>query len=247
MNRRTRVWNVDFSHVDLAEALSVATRALRSNKQVSIAFVNPHSQFVASKDERFRRSLKSFSLVLADGVGVVIGSRLVGDRLPARISGPAFFRALSTELNHNNRNYRYFFLGSTEDVLRRISQRMKVEYPEIVVAGTFSPPMGSFSLEDEQQILKLIRKAKADVLWVGMTAPKQEKWIADFVERTGVSVVSGIGAEFDYFAGTKKRPPSWVSSIGLQWLHRFIQEPRRTWRRHVISVPVFLFNVLRRR
>jgi len=247
VNRKTRVWNVDFSHVDLKEALSVVKEAIRSHEQMSIAFVNPHSQVVASKDAKFRQSLEKFSMILADGVGVVIGSRLVGDALPARISGPAFFRTLSIELNREHQGVRYFFLGSTDDVLRQISDRIESDYPGVVLAGTYSPPMGDFSVEDEREILSVIRKSKADVLWVGMTAPKQEKWISECGDGTGVSVVAGIGAEFDYYAGTKKRPPSWISNMGLQWLHRFIQEPRRTWRRHVISAPVFLFNVLRQR
>ena len=247
MNKRTRVWNVDFSHVDLSEALTVAKRALRENTQVSIAFVNPHSQVVAADDELFRNALDKFSLVLADGVGVLLGSRIVGDNLPARISGPVFFQALSKELNNAGQGTRYFFLGSTADVLERISRRMQSDYPAIALAGVHSPPMGEFSAEDQKEIIRAIRDANADVLWVGMTAPKQEKWISEFGLKTGVSVVAGIGAEFDYFAGNKKRPPTWVSRAGLQWLHRLIQEPRRTWRRHLINAPLYLLYVVRSR
>ena len=112
------------------------------------------------------------------------------------------------------------------------------------MCGKYSPPMGEFSDEEQREFIAAINRAKPDVLWVGMTAPKQEKWIAKNLARLDVAVAAGIGAEFDYFAGTKKRPAEWISRTGLQWVHRLIQEPRRTWRRQLVSAPWYLVSVI---
>ena len=126
-------------------------------------------------------------------------------------------------------------------------QQIAARYPFIRVAGILSPPVGDFSREVNEEIVEKVNRSGADVLWVGLTAPKQEIWIEEFKDCLRVKAAFGIGAEFDYFAGKKKRPPHWMRSIGLQWFHRLITEPRRTWRRHLISMPTYLFHVVRSR
>ena len=241
---RETVWNVQFSRLDLDQSVATACEALEGSQVVSVAFVNPHSQVVASEDADFAKALTSFSLILADGVGTILAARLLGKALPGRVPGPIFFAELSKTLNVTRAGTRYFFLGSTPDVLEAIRKRMLVEYPQLVVAGTYSPPMGEFSDSACSEMIDAVNAARADVLWVGLTAPKQEKWIAKWGAQTGVKIAAGIGAEFDYFAEAKRRPPSWVSKLGLQWFHRFLQEPRRTWRRHFVSAPIFLWRAV---
>ncbi|MGA2403880.1 MAG: WecB/TagA/CpsF family glycosyltransferase, partial [Syntrophobacteraceae bacterium] len=220
--------------------------ALKMNhKKISVACVNPHSQIMAESDPFFKSSLERFDFLLPDGIGTVLASRLLGGHVRTRITGPDFFNLLSTALNTTDNTYSYYFMGSTPEVLNSIRDNMASRYPNIPVAGTFSPPLGEFSDFDNDCLITQINKAQPSILWVGLTAPKQEKWIISHLPRLDVQLAAAIGAEFDYFAGTKQRPPSWMRKAGLQWLHRFAIEPRRTWRRHLISMPLFLIHVLR--
>ena len=139
-----------------------------------------------------------------------------------------------------------FFMGSSEGVLRMIRERVAKEYPSIEV-GTYSPPYKPvFSEEDNRLILSAINSFDPDLLWIGMTAPKQEKWLHDNWSRLNIHCHAGaIGAVFDFFAGTVQRAPSKWQKAGLEWLYRFIKEPRRMWRRNLISNPLFVWLVFK--
>jgi N-acetylglucosaminyldiphosphoundecaprenol N-acetyl-beta-D-mannosaminyltransferase len=140
---------------------------------------------------------------------------------------------------------RYFFLGSTEEVLEMIKANMARDYPNIIVAGTYSPPFKpEFSEEDNRAMHEAINRAKPDVLWVGMTAPKQEKWIYQNKAALNVRFIGAIGAVFDFYVGRIKRSHPAFQRVGLEWLPRLIQEPRRLWRRNFVSNPKFLIRVI---
>jgi N-acetylglucosaminyldiphosphoundecaprenol N-acetyl-beta-D-mannosaminyltransferase len=130
-------------------------------------------------------------------------------------------------------------------VLERIVKRLRREFPHIEVCGVYSPPFKEeLSDEDDAVIVRRVNEARPDVLWVGMTAPKQEKWIYKNRHRLDVPLTAAIGAVFDFYAGTRKRAPEWVCRIGLEWLPRLLREPRRLFRRNFISSPMFLLMVL---
>ena len=141
---------------------------------------------------------------------------------------------------------RVMFMGSSEKVLRLIRERVAVDYPNLEVV-TYSPPYKKeFSEEDNQTIIKAINEAKPDLLWIGMTAPKQEKWTYRHWQELHINChVGTIGAVFDFFAGTAQRAPLWWQEHGLEWLYRLIKEPRRMWRRYVIGNPLFIWNILK--
>ena len=140
------------------------------------------------------------------------------------------------------------FMGSSEKVLGLIRERAAVDYPNLEVV-TYSPPYKAvFSDEDNQAIIKAINEAKPDLLWIGMTAPKQEKWTYQHWHELDINChVGTIGAVFDFYAGTAQRAPLWWQHHGLEWLYRLIKEPKRMWRRYVIGNPLFIWNVMRER
>jgi N-acetylglucosaminyldiphosphoundecaprenol N-acetyl-beta-D-mannosaminyltransferase len=210
-----------------------------------VACANPHSLFVAARDGQFAGALRNADILLPDGAGIVFAAKVLHLPLHARVAGYEFFITL-TALAEGDGGLKYFFLGSRNDVLKRICERMSVEYPSIDVCGTYSPPYKEeFDEHDNEAMIDFINNAKPDVLWVGMTAPKQEKWIFQNKDRLKVPFIGAIGAVFDFYAGTVKRPfPLW-QKFGLEWLGRFLQEPRRLWRRNVISTPVFLYWILK--
>ena len=142
----------------------------------------------------------------------------------------------------------YYFLGSSEEVLGKIKTRMANEYPHVPVNGTFAPPFKEkFSEDENNRMIDEINRTAPTALWVGMTAPKQEKWIQEHRARLNVPFIAAIGAAFDFFAGTRQRASMPLQNAGLEWFPRLMREPRRMWRRNFVSSPVFLYYILRQK
>lgn len=220
----------------------------KGKKPAYLACTNPYSMETAQKDGFFMRSLLAADLLTPDGIGVVLASRYLGGRISKRVTGSDIFFRLSESLNGKDNNSSYFFLGSTEDTLLRIENRLLADFPKIRFSGSYAPPFKEkFSREDNEKIISLINRAKPDVLWVGMTAPKQEKWIHENIDHLQVKFIGAIGAVFDFYAGKRKRAPQIIQKTGMEWLWRLIHEPRRLLKRNLISTPRFLIKVLRAR
>jgi len=208
---------------------------------------NPHSLVIAMSDPLFKAALTGADIATPDGMGMLIAARILGGRIQKRITGMNIFQELNQSLNREG-GYRYFFLGSTHDNLARLQNKMQKEFPNIEIAGTFSPPFKpEFNSMDNNEMIEAINKAQPHVLWVGMTAPKQEKWILQHKDRLNVNFIAGVGAVFDFYIGTVKRSNHWFLEHGLEWLPRLIQEPRRLWDRTFISAPIFFMRVLMQR
>ncbi len=208
---------------------------------------NPHSIEKAQSDPIFKKTLKKADLVTPDGMGVVIASKILGGSISNRITGSDVFADINLAFNKGN-EYSVFFLGSTEETLTKIREKMSREFPNIKIVGTYSPPFKpEFSDEDNHLMVEAINHVRPDVLWVGMTAPKQEKWIYANKNRLDVKFIGAVGAVFDFFIGNVKRSHPFFLNTGLEWLPRLFQEPRRLWRRNFISMPKFLLRVIESR
>ncbi len=217
---------------------------ISGERQKYFVCANPHSLETAKKDVLFERALKESDLVIPDGIGIVIASILLGGKIRHRITGYDIFWNLSIELNKSN-GFRVFFLGSTDDNLKRIVEKMKIDFPNIKIVGTYSPLFKSvFSDEDNSVMVEVINKTNPNILWVGMTAPKQETWIYRNKSFLNVNFIGPIGAVFDFYTGRIKRSHPIFQRVGLEWLPRLLREPRRLWRRNFISNPSFLLKVL---
>ncbi len=207
------------------------------------ACANPHSLVVAQHDADFRLALTQAEIVVVDGVGASLMARFVGIRIGPRITGIDYFYGVLNALQQRGQG-RVFFFGSSQLVLDRIAKRFAVDFPSLTLCGTLSPPFGDWSEMENHRMVKAINDAQPDVLWVGMTAPKQEKWVEGNRRQLNVSVIGSIGAVFDFYAETYSRAPKWTCEIGLEWVYRFIREPRRMWRRNFVSAPKFAWLVL---
>lgn len=206
-----------------------------------IACLNPHSYVVSRSDIKFRAALEQADWLLPDGAGIVLVARWLGLIIPNRVTGPDVFMAVLRRLQQNRGSV--FFLGASEQTLEKIKMRLAAEYPDVVVAGMYSPPFkAQFSDQETAAMISAINSAQPDVLWVGMTAPKQEKWIAQHRSQLKVGSAGAVGAAFDFFAGTVKRSPKVFRSLGLEWLPRLIRQPRRLWRRTFVSAPIFILD-----
>ncbi|AMQ57519.1 WecB/TagA/CpsF family glycosyltransferase [Algoriphagus sanaruensis] len=206
--------------------------------------INPHSYCVAKEDAEFQKALINSDLLFPDGVGVVWASKFLKGKEIKKISGFDLHLHYLRILDSKGGG-KVFYLGSSERTLVLIQDRLKKEFPSILV-GFYSPPFKpDFSKEENRKMLEAIHDFGPDILFVGMTAPKQEKWVAKNKGQIKAKVVCSIGAVFDFYAGTVKRPSQFWIDLGLEWFPRFIKEPRRLWRRNLISTPQFIFDVLR--
>jgi N-acetylglucosaminyldiphosphoundecaprenol N-acetyl-beta-D-mannosaminyltransferase len=209
------------------------------------ACLNPHAVELAAADPDFESALKDAGFLTADGVGIVYVSRLFGGGIHRRITGTDIFMGLTGAMNDAG-GFSCYFLGSTDETLQKVCNRMAVEFPKVQVCGSYSPPFKpSFDREDTDEMIRRINEVSPDVLWVGMTAPKQEKWIHQNRHNLNVKFAGPVGAVFDFYAGNIRRAgPTW-QNLGLEWLPRLIQEPRRLWRRNLISAPSFFVRSVR--
>lgn len=226
---------------------SIAEWVTSGDRARWLACLNPHSYAVALDAPAFAAALQDADWLIPDGVGIVHASRLLGGAIRERVTGWDVFVGLSGRLDALGTG-RYFFLGATEDTLARIRERMARDFPRIVIAGTFSPPFTpEFSARQLDEMVEAVNAARADVLWVGMTAPKQEVWVHAVRSRLDVRFAAAVGAVFDFYTGKVTRSHPAFQRLGLEWLPRLAREPRRLWRRTFVSAPRFLWHVLRAR
>jgi N-acetylglucosaminyldiphosphoundecaprenol N-acetyl-beta-D-mannosaminyltransferase len=212
-----------------------------------LACLNPHSHFLTLASPQFRQALLQADWLVPDGAGIILASRLTGGFLHRRITGADVFHRVCRMLQARG-GMRVFFLGSSEDTLLRIRDRMRVDYPDVVFAGSYAPPFADgFSDADTNAMIEAVNAAHADVLWIGMTAPKQEVWINQHLARLDVRFAGAIGAVFDFYSGKVPRAPMLLQRFGLEWLLRLVQQPQRLWRRTFVSAPLFLLHVLAHR
>ncbi len=208
--------------------------------------INAHSYNTALKDKIFAEALIKGNALIPDGISIVKACKwLKAKSQPQeRIAGWDLFAFEMDRLNQ--KGGKCFFMGSSEKVLNLIKRRASVDYPNIQIE-TYSPPYKpEFSEEDNKKIIDAINQADPDLLWIGMTAPKQEKWTYIHWNELNIHChVGTIGAVFDFFAGTVERAPLWWQEHGLEWLYRLIKEPKRMWRRYIIGNTLFLWNILK--
>ena len=208
--------------------------------------INAHSYNTAQKDSCFAEALQKGDFLIPDGASIVMACRWLDARSQPkeRIAGWDLFEFEMTRLNQ--KGGKCFFMGSSESVLQLIKMKTKEVYPHIFVE-TYSPPYKpEFSDEDNAAIINAINAADPDLLWIGMTAPKQEKWAYSHWSELNIHChVGTIGAVFDFFAGTVERAPEWWQKHGLEWLYRLIKEPRRMWKRYIIGNTLFLWNIFK--
>lgn len=215
-------------------------------KKVLINTINAHSFNVAQKDELFAEALQNGDYLIPDGASIVKACHwLKAKSQPKeRITGWELFSFEMERLGRSEER-KVMFMGSSEAVLTKIKEKAAVDFPNLEVV-TYSPPYkAEFSQEDNNAIINAINEADPDLLWIGMTAPKQEKWTYQHWNELDIHChVGTIGAVFDFYAGTVKRAPKWMQEHSFEWLYRLIKEPKRMWRRYLIGNVLFIRNMI---
>lgn len=226
-------------------SFNVYTKVLKELdfKKISIiSTINAHSYYISKKDIVFKKALQDSDILLPDGIGIVWANYILNKKKIKKIAGYDIFTHLIQKLN--NKGGKCFFLGSSEYTLKLIKKKVNKEFPNVIV-NTFSPAFkDKFSENDNFVMRKEINNFKPNILFVGMTAPKQEKWVYQNKEKINAGIICSIGAVFDFYAETVKRPHKIWVMLGLEWLIRLIRNPKRMWSRTFISTPIFIKDVL---
>jgi N-acetylglucosaminyldiphosphoundecaprenol N-acetyl-beta-D-mannosaminyltransferase len=231
------ILGVRADYVNYDQALSIIEGFVVSGSPHQVVTVNPEFIVAAQSDDDFRDILNTSSLALPDGVGLLWAARFLGHPLQERVTGTDSVQRIAGLAAQ--RGYSLFLLGAAPGVAVATAARLCEMYPDLRIVGTHA---GSPALEEEDEIVRLIQRAKPDILFVAYGAPQQDKWIARNLERLGVPVAMGVGGAFDFISGRVKRAPRWLQRVGLEWLHRLYHEPWR-WRR-MLALPRFVWLVV---
>ncbi len=206
-----------------------------------IAVTGMHGVTEAQHDARFKAILNSADLVVPDGMPLVWLSRLRGRGLKRRVYGPELILRFCEETAR--RGYRHFLYGGAAGTPERLAEILQARFPDLKITGIYSPPFRPLTEEEDAQIVASIRRAAPDVLWVGLSTPKQERWMHEHRQQLNVPVLVGVGAAFDINSGRTRQAPRWMRDHGLEWFFRLLHEPRRLWRRYLLGGSQFLFYV----
>jgi N-acetylglucosaminyldiphosphoundecaprenol N-acetyl-beta-D-mannosaminyltransferase len=235
---RIKILEVPIHNVTMDQAINLSHQFMTGSHCRQIATVNPEFVMAASRDPQFMRVLKHADLCIPDGIGLIYASRWMGRPLPERVAGSELVYRLAEQAAEQG--WRLFLLGAAPGVAEEAAAKFQALYPGLEIAGTYA---GSPTESDNEFIVSLINKSKADLLFVAYGAPNQDKWIArnqDVLSTVRLAV--GVGGSLDFISGRSKRAPEWVQQLGLEWLYRLMREPWR-WRR-MLALPRFAVQVL---
>jgi N-acetylglucosaminyldiphosphoundecaprenol N-acetyl-beta-D-mannosaminyltransferase len=236
------VLGVRVSAVDLKSAVDLSDQWIRSAMDPGyICATGVHGVMEAHADSDLRRVLNSALINLPDGMPMSWVGHLQGFRDMDRVFGPDFMMAmcrLSAE-----RGYRNFLYGGKPGVAASLSETLQKKIPGLQVVGTYTPPFRSLTMDEENEVLAQVRESRPHIIWVGLSTPKQEQFMAQYVHFLQAPLMVGVGAAFDFHTGAIRDCPPWVKRAGLQWLHRLIQDPKHLWKRYLRNNPAFLWHI----
>jgi N-acetylglucosaminyldiphosphoundecaprenol N-acetyl-beta-D-mannosaminyltransferase len=216
----------------------IEQRIAQRNGCSFIAVAAMHSVTAARHDPHFKDMLNSADLTVPDGMPLVWRGRLQGCSLKRRVYGPELMATFCSQTA--SKGYRHFFYGGVPGVAETLARKFASQYPGIKIAGAYCPPFRALTAKEDRDVIAKMEDAQADIVWVGVSTPKQELWMFEHRERLRVPVLVGVGAAFDFHTGRMPQAPAWMGEHGLEWLFRLGTEPRRLWRRYLINGSEFL-------
>lgn len=235
-----RVLGVRVHAVQIADTIELIEQWIEERKIGHyVAFTGMHGVTEARHDIQFRNILNSADLVVPDGMPLVWLGRWHKHSLERRVYGPDLMRDFCSKTGPR---YRHFFFGGVTGVADELARTLCDKYG-IVLAGTYTPPFRPLTKEEEIEVAARIAEAAPDLLWVGLSTPKQERWMYGHRHRLQVPVMLGVGAAFDLNSGRVRQAPSWMRENGLEWLFRLLIEPRRLWKRYLVTIPSSIWSV----
>ena len=235
-----RVVGVRVDAVQLPEAVAQIKRWIDNREYGKyVAVTGMHGVAESREDPRFREILNRAALVVPDGMPLVWLGRWHGHSLRRRVTGSELMLAFCRETGPRPR---HFFYGGAPGVAEDLARQLHEQF-NIAVAGTYTPPFRPLTQSEEADLTAQVHAAAPDVLWVGLSTPKQERWMSDHHLKLKVPVILGVGAAFDMNSGRLKRAPEWMRESGLEWFYRLVSEPRRLWKRYLVTIPQSMWSI----
>jgi len=240
LSKKMSIFGIEFDSISYAEVLKKIVSTIKESRKISV--VTPYSEIImaAIRDESYKNVINSASIILPDGMGVIVAARFMGMPLKDRITGVDLSSGL-IDLS-SRAGYRLFFLGSRSSVLMRLSKRLLAKYPNLKLEYYAPPFRENFSDADNDNMIERINRFRPNILFVAFGPPKQEKWIISNLRRLEVNVALGVGGTLDLLAGSRKRAPTIMQKCCLEWLYRLMQDPSRI--RRQLVVPIFIVKTL---
>ncbi len=238
------VLRVPLALTDYDRTLDWIAATVSARERGYVCVCNVHTVMASDEDDELRDALDGSAINLPDGQPLVWAINALGHSLAGRVYGPELMsRACARAATLGQRFYLYG--GRNQGALVQLALNLRQRYPGVMIVGGYSPPHRPLSVEEEDAVVEEINRARADVVWVGIGVPKQEKWMARLRPRLDSTLLIGVGAAFDFHAGLVPQAPNWLQEAGLEWAYRLAHEPRRLWRRYVRYNPRFLAGFAR--
>jgi len=239
---RVNILGVGVSAVNIKTTIDTIDNWLSQEESNYICVTGVHGIIESQRDERLREIHNNAGLVVPDGMPLVWLSRIKGYSDVARVYGPDLMLAFC---NHSlAKGYRHFLYGGNIGVPEILAEKLKQRFPGLGIVGMYSPPFQEMKKDDDDKIVDLINASHADIVWIGLSTPKQERWMHEHRLKFPGSILIGVGAAFDFHAGLKKQAPKWMQRSGFEWFYRLMTEPRRLWRRYMVNNPLFIFLII---
>lgn len=240
---RVDVLGVGVSAINIGQALDTIDAWIARREQHYVCVTGVHGVMESQRDEHLRHIHNAAGLVTPDGMPLVWLSRLRGFRNVDRVYGPDLMLAACDR--SIARGHSHFFYGGGDGVADRLAERLSARYPGLRVAGTYTPPFRALTSDEDQSVVQRLNDARPDIVWVGLSTPKQERWMFSHVGLLQAPVLIGVGAAFDFHAGLKRQAPHWIQKSGFEWMFRMLSEPRRLGPRYLANNPAFVWRILR--
>jgi N-acetylglucosaminyldiphosphoundecaprenol N-acetyl-beta-D-mannosaminyltransferase len=242
MLSRVNILGVGVSAINMDLALDTIDQWCRHRERHYICVTTVHGVIESQRDERLREIHNTAGLVTPDGMPFVWLLKLHGHDHVDRVYGPDLMLAVFQV--SRARGYKHFLYGASETALMRLQMNLERRFPDVPIVGSHSPPFRPLTKEEDRQIVEMINESGADIVWVGLSTPKQEHWMAEHRDRLQAPVLIGVGAAFDFHAGLTRQAPRFIQRAGFEWFFRLAMEPRRLWRRYLTIIPPFVFLIL---
>jgi len=238
---RANVLGVGVHAVDLPTAASIIESAVREGTKGYVCVTGVHGVMEAQRDSEFRDILDRALLVTPDGMPTVWVGRMQGNSGMSRVFGPDLM--LEVCRRSAETGIRHFLYGGNPGIADELAECLRRRFPGITIAGTFTPPFRALEPSEQLALERQMEAALPDIVWVGLSTPKQERFMAENFRRLPGKIMVGVGAAFDIHTGHVKDAPQWIKGAGLQWAHRLCQDPRRLWKRYLLNNSAFLFAI----
>lgn len=239
---RVNLLGVQVSAINIPQALEAIDGWIHNGQSNYVCVTSAHPVMECYDHPDIKDIFNSSGLTTPDGMPLVWWLRWHGQRHVDRVYGPDLMLAVCQE--SIEKGYRHFLYGGAPGVAEALSDSLKSRFPGLQITGCYTPPFRELTPEEDRLVISQIEASQADIVWVGISSPRQDCWMSEHVGRVGAPVLIGVGAAFDFLSGLKRQAPKWIQRSGFEWLFRLLNEPRRLWRRYLLLYPRFIFLVL---